>query len=97
MQNRFAAHCEFMVLIIVVSSVCTALTPMAGCNAVHAAGLRVVLGAAQGPIFPCIAGLFGQWVKPTEYSRVRPFQQLHPPSGGAAAGRSCFNRSIVST
>ena len=73
LANRFTAHNEALAGVLAVSCVLTGISPLAGCDYRLAAAARVGIGAAQGPLFPLISGLFGQWVKPDEYSRANAF------------------------
>ena len=71
--NRFTAHAAGLSACLVLSSSVAAATPLAGCGHTQAVALRVALGAAQGPMFPLVAGLVGQWVGPAEFSRANAF------------------------
>jgi predicted MFS family arabinose efflux permease len=73
LATRYTAHVPALAAILVLSSLGAAATPLAGCSHGGAAALRAALGLAQGPMFPVAAGLIGQWVRPTEYSRASAF------------------------
>ena len=73
LSNRFTAHHEGLAVVLVLSCALCAATPLAGCNAELAAAARIGVGMAQGPLFPLVSGLFGQWVRPNEYSRANAF------------------------
>jgi ACS family sodium-dependent inorganic phosphate cotransporter len=74
LSTRLEAHSHGLVVILVLSSVASAATPLvADCDASTAVWLRLVMGAAQGPLFPLVSGIFGQWVLRTEYSRANAF------------------------
>ena len=73
LSNRFTAHHEGLAVVLVLSCALCAATPLAGCNTQLAVAARVGVGMAQGPLFPLVSGLFGQWVRPNEYSRANAF------------------------
>jgi sugar phosphate permease len=71
--TRLTAYNVGLAAVLVLSSTASALTPLAGCDASRALWLRAAMGAAQGPLFPLVSGMFGQWVRSSEYSRANAF------------------------
>lgn len=71
--SHYTAHAPALGAVLVLSSLASAATPLADCDHTRAALLRVVLGLAQGPMFPVVSGLVGQWARPSEYSRASGF------------------------
>lgn len=98
LASRYSANAELLAAILVASSLACAATPYAGCNHSRSALLRALLGLAQGPMFPTVAGVIGAWVQQTEYSRANAFvsegsnmvRQIGP-TRSIANWRSCDN------
>jgi MFS family permease len=51
--------------------VAQALGPLAHCHAGWAGAVRVLVGAFEGPFYPCTAFLVGRWFTESEYSRAQ--------------------------
>jgi ACS family sodium-dependent inorganic phosphate cotransporter-like MFS transporter 5 len=48
-----------------------ALGPLAECDPYAAGAVRVLVGAFEGPFYPCAAYLIGRWFTESEYSRAQ--------------------------
>ena len=48
-----------------------ALGPLAKCDYVAAGAVRVLVGAFEGPFYPCAAFVIGRWFTGSEYSRAQ--------------------------
>ena len=86
--QRLGARRTFVVISLVAVAACVAtpLAPMlAGGPALFAAlaSLQLLLGAAQGPVFPVSAGVFQSWFAPDKWPLVQGLQSLGLQLGAA--------------